>query len=207
MSKTTDRVEGDEVKGKKRLKRVLIPVLTLVIIIAITVGLYLVYGRHPERLTELKNYAYWGAFLISLIGNASVILPGVVLPILSAIGIVLYTTTGLIGPILIGLIGGIGAAIGEMTSYMVGYSGHGIIKRSKLYRRVEGWMRRWGTVTIFVLSLVPFFFDLVGIAAGALRFPPWKFFLLCWSGRTLLYVSFILLTTIWGWETLLPYFS
>ncbi len=115
MSKTTDRVEGDEVKGKKRLKRVLIPVLTLVVVIAITVGIYLVFGRHPERLAELKNYAYWGAFLISLIGNATVILPGAVLPILSAIGIVLYPVTGPFGPIAIGLVGGIGAAMGEMT--------------------------------------------------------------------------------------------
>jgi len=207
MSKTTDQVKGDEVKGEKRLKRVLIPVLTLLVVIAITVGIYLVYGRHPERLAELKNYAYWGAFLISLIGNATVILPGAVLPILSVIGIGLYPATGPIGPIIVGLAGGIGAAMGEITGYMVGCSGRGIVERSKIYRRVEGWMRRWGAVTIFVLSLVPFFFDLVGIAAGVLRFPPWKFFLLCWLGRTLLYVGFILLAATLGWETISPYFG
>ena len=205
MSQATDQVKDGGVGGGGWLKGRLIPILTIILVIAITVGIYLVYGRHPERLIELKHYAYWGAFLISLIGNATIILPGAVLPILSTIGIVLYPVTGPVGPIFVGLVGGIAAAIGETTGYMVGYSGRGIAERSKMYIRVESWMRRWGAVTIFILSLVPFFFDLVGIAAGVLRFPWWKFFLLCWLGRTLLYVGFISLATIWGWETVLPY--
>ncbi len=199
---------NQQARAKKvgRLRKNFIPLLTLLLVIAITVGIYLVFGRHPERLAELKNYAYWGAFLISLIGNATVILPGAVLPILSAIGIVLYPVTGPVGPIFVGLVGGIAAAIGETTGYMVGYSGRGIAERSKMYIRVERWMRRWGAVTIFILSLVPFFFDLVGIAAGILRFPLWKFILVCWLGRTILYVS-IVLAAAWCWETILPYFG
>jgi len=186
------------------LKKNFIPILTLLFVIAITVGIYLVFGRHPERLVELKNYAYWGAFLISLIGNATVILPGAVLPILSAIGVVLYPVTGPSGPIIVGLIGGVGAAIGEMTGYMVGYSGRGIVERVKLYNRLVEWLRRWGALAIFTLALVPFFFDLAGIAAGVLRFPLWKFILVCWLGRTILYVG-IVLAAGWGWETVLPY--
>jgi len=186
------------------LKKNFIPILTLLFVIAITVGIYLVFGRHPERLLELKNYAYWGAFLISLIGNATVILPGAVLPILSAIGVVLYPVTGPSGPIIVGLIGGVGAAIGEMTGYMVGYSGRGIVERANLYNRLVEWLRRWGALAIFTLALVPFFFDLAGIAAGVLRFPLWKFILVCWLGRTILYVG-IVLAAGWGWETVLPY--
>ena len=191
--------------GKEHwLKKNFIPILMLLFVIAITVGIYFVYGRHPERLLELKNYAYWGAFLISLIGNATVILPGAVLPILSTIGVVLYPVTGPSGPIIVGLVGGIGAAIGEMTGYMVGYSGRGIVERANLYKRLVEWLKRWGTLAIFILSLVPFFFDLAGIAAGVLRFPLWKFILACWLGRTILYVG-IVLAAGWGWETVLPY--
>ena len=191
--------------GKEHwLKKNFIPILMLLFVIAITVGIYFVYGRHPERLFELKNYAYWGAFLISLIGNATVILPGAVLPILSTIGVVLYPVTGPSGPIIVGLVGGIGAAIGEMTGYMVGYSGRGIVERANLYKRLVEWLKRWGTLAIFILSLVPFFFDLAGIAAGVLRFPLWKFILACWLGRTILYVG-IVLAAGWGWETVLPY--
>jgi len=186
------------------LKKNFIPILTLLFVIAITVGIYLVFGRHPERLLELKNYAYWGAFLTSLIGNATVILPGAVLPILSAIGVVLYPVTGPSGPIIVGLIGGVGAAIGEMTGYMGGYSGRGIVERANLYNRLVEWLRRWGALAIFILALVPFFFDLAGIAAGALRYPLWKFILVCWLGRTILYVG-IVLAAGWGWDVMLPY--
>ena len=202
-----DKTNNDNKPVEKRnwLRRNSIPILSIILVIAITVGIYLIYGRHPERLAELKNYAYWGAFLISLIGNATLILPGAVLPILSTIGIVLYPATGPVGPIFVGLAGGIAAAIGETTGYMAGYSGRSIAEKSKIYARIERWMRRWGAATIFILSLVPFFFDLVGIAAGVLRFPWWKFFLLCWLGRTLLYTGFISLAAIWGWETALPY--
>ena len=170
MSKATNRVTEGGVKGGKWLKTKLIPILTLIVVIAITAGIYLVYGRHPERLAQLEDYAYWGAFLVSLIGNATVILPGAVLPILSATGIVLYPVTGPVGPIIVGLVGGIGAAIGEITGYMVGYSGRGVIERVKLYNRLMEWTKKWGAIAIFILAVVPLFFDLVGIAAGALRF-------------------------------------
>ncbi len=198
-------ISHDKQAGKKNwLKRNYISLLTLLIIIAISVSLFL-YGRNPERVAQLQNYGYLGAFLISLIGNATVLLPGIVLPLLSGLGIIFYPTAGLVGPIFVGLAGGIAAAIGETTGYMVGYSGRRIAERSKMYIRVENRMRRWGAVTIFILSLVPFFFDLVGIAAGALRFPWWKFFLLCLLGRTILYVGFVSLAAIWGWEAAIPY--
>ena len=121
-----------------------------------------------------------------------------------SIGIVLYPITGAVGPIIVGLAGGVGAAIGETTSYMAGYGGRGVVERVRLYNRLVGWLRRWGALAIFILALVPFFFDLAGIAAGVLRFPLWKFILVCWLGRTILYVG-IVLAAGWGWETVLPY--
>ena len=183
-----------------------VPLLTLLLVIASTVSIFLIYGRHPQMLVELKNYAYWGAFLISLIGNAAIILAAPVLPLLSAIGAVLYPVTGMVGPVIVGLAGGVGAGIGEVTGYLLGYSGRGVVEKVELYNRLAGWLNRWGALTIFILSIVPFFFDLVGIAAGAFRFPLWKFFLLCWLGRTILYLG-VVLASAWGWETILPYFN
>jgi len=206
MSKATNQVKEGGVIGDGWVKRRLIPILTVVFVVAITVGIYLVYGRHPERLAELKSYVYWGAFLISVIGNATIILPGAVLLILSQIGIYLYSDTGSVGPIVVGLVGGAGAAIGEITGYLVGYSGRGVAERSQIYRRLVGWVKRWGAPAIFVFSVVPLVFDLVGIAAGILRVPFWKFLLACWLGRTLLYVI-IVLAAAWGWEMALPHFG
>lgn len=191
------------IRGARWLRKRLIPVLGIVLVIAITVGIYLFYGRHPERLYELRNYTYIGAFLISLIGNATIVFPGAVLPILSTIGVLLYPTTGPIGPVIVGLVGSAGAAIGEMTGYVAGYSGRELAQKRRIYGRVEKWMQRWGSLTIFVLSIAPLIFDVVGITAGILRFPFWKFFLLCLLGRVILYVGSIL-AVAWGWRIIFP---
>ena len=188
------------------LKRRLVFSLALLLVIAITVGLQLIYGLHPERLEGFKSHFYWSAFLISLIGNATIILPGAVLVILSNIGVLIYPVLGLIGPIIVGLVGGVGAAIGEITGYVAGYSGREIVKRGKMYNRVEGWVSKWGTPTIFLFSLVPFIFDLVGLVAGVLRFPFWKFILICWFGRTILYVVLVSLAAL-GLKEVLPWFG
>ncbi len=180
--------------------------LALLVIIAVTIVLHLTYGRHPERLAELKNYVYGGAFLISVIGNATIIFPGAVLIILSNLGILVYATAGLPGPIIVGLVGGVGAAIGETTGFIAGYSGRELVTGKKMYDQIEGRVKRWGSLAIFLFSLVPFVFDLVGIVAGVLRFPFWKFILFCGLGRIVLYVVFITLAAL-GREALLPHFG
>ena len=190
---------------RERLKRRFIPISTLLLVIAISVVLFLC-GRNPEIVAEVKSYGYLGAFLISLIGNATVLLPGIVLPILSGLGIVLYPAAGLASPVIVGLAGGAGAAIGEIVGYMVGYSGRGLVENNKLYERLVDWVRQWGAVAIFIFALVPLFFDLVGLAAGVLRFPLWKFVLLCWLGRTLLYVGIVVAVAL-GWEAILPWLA
>jgi membrane protein DedA with SNARE-associated domain len=206
MNKLISKVKQAGVGKGDWLKKKLIPILTLLLVIAISVALFF-YGRKPEIVAELGKYRYLGAFLISVIGNATVLLPGIVLPILTALGVDFYQASGgLTGPIMIGLVGGAGAAIGEIVGYIAGYSGSRIAKRSKMYSRVESWMRRWGALAIFIFALVPLFFDLVGLVAGALRFPLWKFILLCWAGRTLLYVVIVVLAAL-GWEAALPYFG
>jgi len=188
------------------LKKRLIPLLTLILVLAISVALFF-FGRNPGLIAELKGYKYFGAFLISLIGNASILLPGIVLPILTGLGIFFYKLgVGLAGPVMVGLAGGVGAAIGELTGYMAGYSGRGLAEKSELYFRLVGWVEKWGALAIFIFALVPLFFDLVGLAAGVLRFPLWKFVLVCWLGRTILYVVFIVLAAL-GWKVVLPYFG
>ena len=205
MNQASSEAQSIE-SGKKSRRRRLLFIVALLFVIAITVALQLTYGLHPEKLIELRTQLYWGAFLISIIGNATLIFPGAVLVMLSNLGILLYGSTGLYGPIIIGLVGGVGAAIGETTGYVAGYSGREIVARGKMYGRVEKWLRRWGAPAIFLFALMPVVFDLIGIAAGILRFPFWKFLLLCGLGRTILYTVFVTLAAL-GWKAILPFFG
>ncbi|NQT30739.1 MAG: VTT domain-containing protein [Deltaproteobacteria bacterium] len=177
------------------LKRNFIPLLTLIFVVVITVGIFF----YREQIAELGNYRYLGAFIISLASNATVILPVPGLLFIFALGALLPSA------VLVGLAGGTGAAIGEISGYLVGYSGRGVVEKNKLYLRLVNWVKRWGALAIFIFTLVPFFpFDLAGIAAGVLRFPFWKFLIVCWAGRTILYIG-VAWGGAMGWEALLNF--
>jgi membrane protein YqaA with SNARE-associated domain len=118
-------------------------------------------------------------FLISLVGNATIVLPAPSLALVFAMGSVL-------NPLLVGLVAGVGEALGELTGYAAGFAGRAVIEDYQTYGRMVDWMERRGGITVFVLSAIPNpFFDLAGIAAGTLRYPVWKFLLFCWLGKTL----------------------
>jgi membrane protein DedA with SNARE-associated domain len=97
-------------------------------------------------------------------------------------------------------VAGIAEPLGELTGYGAGYAGRAVIRKNEVYLRMVSWMRRHGSLTIFVRSAVTnVLFDLAGIAAGALRFPLWKFLLFCWAGKTIksFYVAML---GYWGIE-------
>ncbi len=200
MSEIANKEKQAGAKKKGWLSQRLVPILILLLVIAIMVSALYFYKAYPSRIDELKAYGYLGTFLISLVLNATVILPAGTFAVVATLGATLPSAT------LVGLVAGVGAAIGEMTGYMAGYSGRSIVQRQKIYARLEGWVKKWGALAIFILAIVPFLFDLAGIAAGALRLPFWKFFLACWLGRTMLYIG-MAWAGAWGWEAVLPHLS
>lgn len=182
------------------LRRRIVPLGGLLLVVAIMVAIFYFHRQLTDRIEELQAYGYLSAFVLSVIFNATLILPAGNMAILMALG------TTMPSPVVVGLVGGTGAAIGEIVGYIAGRSGRGLVARSQMYGRVEGWLRRWGSITILIFSLVPFVFDLVGIAAGALRFPFWKFFVFCWLGRVVLYTAFVSLAAL-GYKVVLPWFG
>ena len=195
-----NQTKSDRVGVLGWLGKRIIPLAGLLLVIFITVGIFYCYKYYPEKITELETYGYLGAFVISVTFNATLILPVGNMVMLMALGAAMPS------PVLVGLVGGTGAAIGEIVGYIAGRSGRGLLTKSQMYSRVEGWVRRWGALTIFIFSVLPFIFDLVGIAAGAMRYPFWKFFLLCWLGRTILYIFMIWLASM-GFKIILPWFD
>jgi membrane protein YqaA with SNARE-associated domain len=132
-----------------------------------------------DQAARLAAYGYPGIFLISVLANATLFLPAPGIAIVFAMGSVF-------NPALVGLVAGAGAAIGEMSGYAAGVGGQGAVAGTSLYHRIFPLMERYGAVTTLVLAAVPNpFFDLAGMAAGALRMPAWKFLLWCFLGKTL----------------------
>jgi membrane protein YqaA with SNARE-associated domain len=172
------------------IKKHYLSLLGLLATLAIIATVSIIYFKNPNIFKNLEAYGYAGVFVISVFLNATLIIPVSNMTIIMAMGAALPS------PLIVGLVGGIGAGIGEMTGYLAGRSSQGLLKKNKFYIRVEKWVKRWGWITIFVLSLAPAFFDIAGIIAGAMRMPVWKFFLACWIGRTTTYITVAYLASI-----------
>ena len=187
MSNTVSNHKQAGVEKGRGLMGKIIPLLIICLVIAITVGLFL----YRERVSEFGGYGYLGAFLISLVGNATVILPVPSFMIIIALG-------AAFNPFLVGLTSALGGTIGEMTCYLLGYSGRGIAENRSIYDRAVKWLQRWGALTVFVFAVTPSPFDVMGMVAGLLRYPFWKFFLACLCGKVIKYIV-LALAGAWGW--------
>jgi membrane protein YqaA with SNARE-associated domain len=178
-----DDGQGVETGAKRRFKVLKRPILSrefylrillLVLVLAVTAAIFV----FRDRVANLAGYGYLGAFLISLLSSATIILPIPGIAVIFALG-------ATYDPYLVGLAAGAGSALGELSGYMAGYSGQGVFKKSRTYLRMEGWMKRRGWLVIFVLAFVPNpIFDLAGAAAGILKYPAWKFLFFCFLGKT-----------------------
>lgn len=149
--------------------------LAIVFAVGITVGIYL-FRDQVQRFEEL---AYLGVFLIMLATSATVILP--------APGIVFVFAMGAhLNPLLVGLAGGPGAALGEMTGYLAGYGASAIVDNTPIYERIARWVGgRFGLAFIALLAFIPNpVFDMAGMVAGTLRIKWWQFLLAVAVGKT-----------------------
>jgi membrane protein DedA with SNARE-associated domain len=142
-------------------------------------GVTLTILKFAPQIRHFQQYGYPGVFLISLIGNASIALPIPSLAVTFSMGAALNWP-------LVGLVSGIGEALGETTGYLAGLSGSAVVENKKMYTRMQYWMENHGMLTIFILSMVPNpIIDLAGISAGALRYAYYKFLFSCWAGKTI----------------------
>jgi membrane protein YqaA with SNARE-associated domain len=179
----------DSTPAKRRGGRFL-RLMALLLVVGLVVGLWALYHARPDLIDGLDRFGYAGAFVLSVVLNATLILPAGNFLVLAGLGATLPS------PTLVGLVGGLGAAIGESTGYIAGRSGRSRAGGTAGHGRIEGWFRRFGFWGLLVLSALPLYFDFVGILAGALRYPYWKFFAACLIGRTVLYLAIA-----WGGAT------
>jgi uncharacterized membrane protein YdjX (TVP38/TMEM64 family) len=161
----------------------IVQVATVVIIIVAVAGTIWLQGQE-ELLRRIGHspFALPALFLASAISSATLFLPVPGLAITTLVG-------SLINPLAVGIVAGAGQTLGEMTGYLAGYSGQGLVERTQAYERLEGWMsrnERMAELVVFVLALIPNpLFDAAGMIAGALRFPAWKYLLAAGLGKVI----------------------
>lgn len=153
----------------------------LLLILAVGISLAIVWAAYQYRqeLSNLGNAGYAGLFFISVIGNATVIIPVPGYITVCAAGSIYH-------PIGVGLVAGLGATLGELTGYMAGAGGKALIPQGKRYEQLRGFMQRHGMLAIFLLAAIPNpIFDVGGLIAGTLRMKVWKFIIAAGVGKAI----------------------
>jgi len=129
----------------------------------------------------LQQWGLFGVLLANLIGSASILLP---VP-----GFAVVAAAGAIWPApVVGLVSGIGSATGELTGYLAGRGSGALLggDANPHLRRVHAWLARYGFWAILAVAVMPFPpFDLAGVAAGATRYPVFKFWVACAIGKAI----------------------
>jgi uncharacterized membrane protein YdjX (TVP38/TMEM64 family) len=170
-----------------------IGLLVLAVVITIVLVIYRDTLAKPETFSSLGPL---GLFLFSLASNATVIFP-----VGAVFAVILAPEVFGITPVVASLIGASAAAIGELSGYMAGYGSQVAIKKRGFYLKIEHWMERRGFITIIIFSIFALAFDAAGLAAGAFRYPVWRFIIACWIGRLILYITMSYLT-VWGFNVI-----
>jgi membrane protein YqaA with SNARE-associated domain len=131
------------------------------------------------------QFGYLGVFIISFIGSVSIIFP-------VPYTLVIFFLGSVLDPVFVAVSGGLGAALGEFSGYLLGYSGRTVVSEER--RKKMGYMvklfDKYGPLSIFFFALTPLPDDLLFIPLGVMRYPFVKAFIPALLGKMLM--TFIL---------------
>lgn len=154
-------------------------ILVLFISILLSIGVFFL----PLNPDDLATYGYTGVFVITMLGAATLFIPGPTM-------IATFTVGALLNPALVALVAGLGSALGESTGYAAGYASLAVItpqeRKDTWYQRIFGWMSSHPFLTIFLLDAIPNLLgDIAGLIAGRNKYSYFKFLLASFLGKSI----------------------
>jgi membrane protein DedA with SNARE-associated domain len=169
--------------------KIIAAVVLFIAVLAPSLALLYVSIEAGREATEswFGDLGYAGVFLANLASTATLFIP--VPGLTAAAQALIASTSSTLSPFWVGVLGGLGMALGEITAYVAGMAAALIAKEEeikapsrlqpivdKVTRAVNWLMAKYGMPTLFTLSVVPNpLFEVAGWTAGATRYSFWKF--------------------------------
>jgi membrane protein YqaA with SNARE-associated domain len=172
---------GADATAKKSARRsYIIGIFGVVVTVAMAVAIVI----YKDNMQELQQYGYMGAFFISILGGATIVVPVPMLAVVFALGGVMPS------PWLVGISAALGELVGALTIYMTGHGAGRAISGSKhgrlqkAYEQMLDLMERRGALALFAVTSVvnPFFYP-AAFACGALHFGLRKYTFIVLAGK------------------------
>ena len=157
----------------------------VLLMFALCVGVAAALFYYRDSLLQLGHWGYIGAFVAELVDTAVFFLPTPAPAVVFALG-------SQLNPWLVGLVAGGGAVLGTTVGFLFGAASRGALEQGRFYSRFSKLTSRWGGPFLFIFTLVPFPIDLVGMWAGAARYPLWQFLLWIAPAKTIKVTAYAL---------------
>lgn len=151
------------------------------VVAAVALSLILLYKMLVESAV-LWNYGLLGIFLAALLSHLSIIARGFFLP-------TLLSLTELYNPAVLGLIAGLGGALGEVTAYYWGSGIRDTLDDQRGDDPLPKLAERYGLLVMLLFASSPLPDTPIVLLAGSLRLPLWKVMTVQLIGKTILYVA------------------
>jgi membrane protein YqaA with SNARE-associated domain len=174
----------DEIKQKKSSRR---SYALGIIGVILTIAMFVAIIYYGDAVRDMAQYGYIGAFLISILGGATIIIPVPMLAVVFALGSAMGDPWQVA---LVGFSAALGESIGALTIYMTGHGAGRVIsgnkrgKSQRVYERMLDIIERRGAWALFAVTSVinPFFYP-AAFACGALRFGLKKYLVIVFFGK------------------------
>ena len=142
----------------------------LLLFVGLSAGLAVLTYVYRDAIAGLGSWGYLGAFVINGISSATIFFP-------APGAAVIMVMARDYDPLLLGVVSGLGGALGSSTSYLMGrYTVQGI-RRWRVFPAVQWFMDQFGGLVLFLVNAIPFLpSDAIGILAGLTRYPLERYF-------------------------------
>lgn len=200
----------DEVKQRLSVRDITLGVLSLVLTISLcVVAVY--YKDYLLGARYVATYGLLGMLIVAFLGGSLLSMVAIPVPywlLVFTLPSILAPRFQIGAPILVGVVSGTGASLGQQLTFMLGYGSRDLSQKIAyrfnrgLYDRALRWAQRHGSLAVFIMSAIinPFHLPMT-IAMASLRYPAWKFFVFSLLGN-LLKSSFIAFCGYFGLTSL-----
>ena len=173
-------------------KGIILGVLTVVVTVALCV-VVVYYKDALMSVVHIEKYGLLGVFVFALIAGSVVNFVATPFPywlLVFTVPSLLAPSWGALAPLWVGMLSALGASLGQLLTFLVGYSGSRLYHKftvnidNRHYNRALGWAQRHGSWAVFAMSALfnPIHLPMT-LAIAALRYPPLKFFVFSLLGN------------------------
>lgn len=138
----------------------------LVFLLLLILGFYIIIKPEP-----FLKYGYGGIFIFNILGGFGTYL--------------IPTLSQKMNLFLLALSTALGMTLNDSISWVIGNGGVAIIEKGKWAKKVEKLLTKYGSVALFIISVLPIPYDAIGLISGYLGIQYKNFFLPTFFGKFL----------------------